>query len=457
MAADAPGQPVPTYRYWGQRKPPENRAEFWNASAGGGAADSDSSTADTVATMRMYGPIDSWGGYWGISAKDVSAALNSLPDGVNEIRVRINSPGGDASEGMAILNMLRAHPAKVVAVVDGMAASAASFLAAGLDETVMSPGTQMMVHDASGLSLGQAKDMRKMAEALDSYSNSIASVYAEATGESVEEWRATMVAETWYTADEAVTAGLADRVEVVKDTAKTSSTGAEDPAEGAAAAATNRFDLSIFNYAGRDAAPAPNPPSASAVGSVNTSERGSAVAFTAEQLTNMRQDLGLAGDADEATIVAALSEALSERADPPASPPTPPASPPVADGVIPQPSSAQPPAPAKPGTMVIDSSAWDAQQERIQRLEAQDARRRRDERDQVIAAAVSEGKFHSDRSEHWARLWDADPEGTRQILDGLTRGVVPLNEIGHGGGDDGSSVDDEFAHMFPPALSKNGA
>lgn len=449
--------PEPTYRFWGQRKPPMNRSEFWNASTEGGDTSSDSSTADKVATMRMYGPIDSWGGYWGISAKDVSAALNSLPDGVNEIRVRINSPGGDASEGMAILNMLRAHPAKVVAVVDGMAASAASFLAAGVDETVMSPGTQMMVHDASGLSLGQAKDMRKMAEALDSYSNSIASVYAGATGESVEDWRATMVAETWYTADEAVAAGLADRVQVVKDTARTSSTGGDQPAEGDAAPASNRFDLSIFNYAGRENAPAPKPPAASASGSVNTSERGSAVAFTAEQLTTMRQDLGLAGDADEATIVAALSEALTERADPVASPPTPPAAQPVADTVIPVPSAAAPAAPSKPGTMVIDSSAWDAQQERIQRLEAADVKRRREERDQVIAKAVGEGKFHADRSEHWARLWDADPEGTRQILDGLTRGVVPLNELGHGGGDDGSSVDDEFAHMFPPAYSPNGA
>ena len=449
--------PEPTYRFWGNQKPPTNRSEFWNASAEPASSDSDSSTAGKVATMRMYGPIDSWGGYWGISAKDVSAALNSLPDGVNEIRVRINSPGGDASEGMAILNMLRAHPAKVVAVVDGMAASAASFLAAGLEETVMSPGTQMMVHDASGLSLGQAKDMRKMAEALDSYSNSIASVYAEATGESVEDWRATMVAETWYTADEAVSAGLADRVEVVKDTAKTSTTGGDDPTDGdAASAMTNRFDLSIFNYAGRENAPAPNPPAASASGSVNTSERGSAVAFTDEQLTNMRQDLGLAGDADEATIVAALSEALSERADPADSPPTPPAPPVVAEINGPAPATPAP-NPSKPGTMVIDTSAWDAQQERIQRLEAADKQRRVAERDQVIAQAVAEGKFHLDRSEHWARLWDADPEGTRQILDGLTRFVVPVNELGHGGGDDGSSVDDEFAHMFPPTLSSNGA
>jgi ATP-dependent Clp endopeptidase proteolytic subunit ClpP len=430
---------VPTYRFWGSQKPPKDRSEFWSFT--------NSTEGDAkVATVRIHGPIDSWGGPWGVSERDVSDALDAMSDEVEEIRVRINSPGGNAFDGVNILNMFRAHKARIVAVVDGLAASAASFIAAGADETVMSPGSQLMIHDAAGLALGQAKDMRKMAEALDSTSNSIASIYAGKTGGSTEDWRAEMVEERWYTADESVEAGLADRVEVVPDE------GSKPKAK-----VENRFDLSIFNYAGRENAPAPNPPSASAVGSVNTSERGSAVAFTAEQLTNMRQDLGLAGDADEATIVAALSEALTERADPADSPPTPPAAPPVVAEINGPAPAAPQPNPSKPGTMVIDSSAWDAQQERIQRLEATDKQRRREERDTVIASAVAEGKFHQDRSEHWARLWDADPEGTRQILDGLTRFVVPVNELGHGGGDDGSSVDDEFAHMFPPSYTPNGA
>lgn len=443
---DAPAGHGIVAPFW--RQPPQNASDIFNAAVRNeqtSAAAAGEAETSKVATLRLYGPI--YDGWYGISAKVVGAAIDQLDD-VEEIRVRINSPGGDAAEATAILNMLRANKARTVAVVDGIAASAASFLAAGCDETVMSPGTQMMVHDAAGFCMGQAKDMRKMAEALDSFSNSIASIYAEATGETTAAWRDVMVEESWYTADEAVEAGLANRKGVVKDAGKTETAESEDGEVDFEDRVAARYDLSIFNYAGRENAPAPNPPSASAVGSVNTSERGSAVAFTAEQLTNMRQDLGLAEDADEATIVAALSEALSEHADPPASPSAPPVQP-VAE-VIPQPSSAQPPAPAKPGTMVIDSSAWDAQQERIQRLEAQDAKRRRDERDSVIASAVAEGKFHADRSEHWARLWDADPEGTRQILDGLTRGVVPLNELGHGGGDDGSSVDDEFAHMFPP-------
>lgn len=411
--------------------------------------------ADPV-TFRLYDPINSLGGAWGISAKDVGAMLDSLSEDVTNVVLRVNSPGGEVPEALAILNMLRSHPARVTAVVDGVAASAASFIAAGVDELVMSPNSELMIHDARGIAVGDADLMQKFTDLLVHMSDNIADIYATKAGGTKDEWRALMSAETWFSADEAVQAKLADRVETVTSSkAKGSEPGNGAETETIAA----RFDLSIFNYAGRANAPAPHiPPSASAVGSVNTSERGSAVAFTDEQLTTMRQDLGLAGDADEATIVAALTEALTERAEPPASPPTPPAPQPVASAVIPSPSAAAPvPNPSTPGTMVIDESAWEAQQERIKRLEAVDAKRRREERDSVIAQAVAEGKFPKARAEHWVRLWDADPEGTRTVIDGLSRGVVPVNELGHGGGDDGSSVDDEFAHIFPPALSQNGA
>lgn len=429
--------PIPSLgpnRFWGRAPLPEadrTPRQKLRAHALGGL----------VAELRLYDPIDSYGGEFGVSAKEFAKVLDGIPETVNEIRLHINSPGGEVFEGIAIANSLRNHKARVVAHVDGIAASSASFIAASADEVVMGRNSQMMVHDAMGFAVGNAKTMADMVAVLDKISDNIASFYAEKAGGSVEEWRAVMLAETWFSASEAVDAGLADSVD-------------EKPE---ADAVTNRFDLSIFNYAGRENAPAPIPPSASAVGSVNTSERGSAVAFTAEQLTNMRQDLGLAGDADEATIVAALSEALTERADPPASPPTPPAAP-VASVDLPGPvQPATPSGPATPGTMVIDESAWQAQQERIKRLEAVDAKRRREERDSVIAQAVSEGKFPHARAEHWVRLWDADPEGTRVVIDGLSRGVVPVNELGHGGGDDGSSVDDEFAHIFPPAYTPNGA
>lgn len=199
--------------------------------------------ADGIATMRIYDPIDSWGGYWGVSAKEFVTALDEIGD-AGEIHLHINSPGGEVFEGIAILNALRNHPARVVAIVDGLAASAASFIATGADEVVMGRNTELMIHDAWGIAIGPAADMRDMAKRLDQLSDNIASVYAAKAGGTVPDWREAMLAETWYSAQEAVDAGLADRVE-----------GAADDE------AKNAIDLSMFKHAGRAEAPDPAMPS----------------------------------------------------------------------------------------------------------------------------------------------------------------------------------------------------
>jgi len=200
--------------------------------------------SEGVAKLRLYDPIDDWGGDWGVSAKEFAVALAALPDDVHTIRLHINSPGGMVFEGVAILNQLRQHSAKVVAVVDGLAASAASFIACGADEVQMAPNTQLMIHDAWGLAIGNAATMREAGDLLDRLSDNIAAVYAAKTGGAVEEWRTAMLAESWYSAEEAVAAGLADSV-----------VGAPDAAEVEDAKAS--FDMSPFKYSGRAEAPAP--------------------------------------------------------------------------------------------------------------------------------------------------------------------------------------------------------
>jgi ATP-dependent Clp endopeptidase proteolytic subunit ClpP len=200
----------------------------------------DVDNAGAVATMRLYDAVDSWGEWWGISAKEIATALDELPDTVQEIRLHINSPGGEVFEGIAIMNALRAHPARVVAIVDGIAASIASVIAVGADELVMARNSELMIHDAWGLCVGNAADMTAMAELLDHLSDNIASVYADKTGGDPADWRAAMAKESWYSAQEAVDAGLADSVETKTTAAK------------------NRYDLTIFTYAGRSAAPAPD-------------------------------------------------------------------------------------------------------------------------------------------------------------------------------------------------------
>lgn len=224
---------APQYRFRGQQAPEKReplRAEVSTRPDNGGAE----------VTLRLYDVIDSWGGSWGVSASEVAAALDGLDAGVQQINLHINSPGGEAMEGVAILNVLRAHSARVIATVDGLAASAASFIAAGADEVVMARNSQMMIHDAWGLCVGNAADMTEVADALDKLSDNIASVYAEKAGGSTETWRTAMRAETWFSAEETVSAGLADRV-LAKDTD----------------APQDRFDLTVFAYAGRTEAPQP--------------------------------------------------------------------------------------------------------------------------------------------------------------------------------------------------------
>jgi len=204
------------------------------------------SAVDGEAVLRLYDPIDDWGGDWGVSAKEFATALAALPEDTHTIKLHINSPGGMVFEGIAIMNQLRAHSAKVVAVVDGLAASAASFIAASADEVIMGPQSQMMIHDALGLTIGNAAEVSKFADLLDRISNTVASVYAAKSGGTTEDWRTAMLAESWYSAQEAVDAGLADSV------------AGEPPADPPAKSkAKDSFDTSDWKYSSRDEAPAP--------------------------------------------------------------------------------------------------------------------------------------------------------------------------------------------------------
>ncbi|QIP87628.1 hypothetical protein GLX30_30410 [Streptomyces sp. Tu 2975] len=184
-------------------------------------------------------------GYWGVTAADFQRELAAVT--AADITVNLNSPGGEIFEGIAIYNALRSHPANITIRVAGLAASIASVIAQAGDRVVMQPHSQMMIHDGSGLAIGNAQDMRDMADLLDRQSNNIAAVYAERAGGIVEEWRARMLAETWYSADEAVAAGLADEVDAPARQAE------PEPKLQPAA----NWDLSVFRHAGREHAPAP--------------------------------------------------------------------------------------------------------------------------------------------------------------------------------------------------------
>lgn len=162
----------------------------------------------TTAEILLYDEI----GYYGITAKDFTAALADVT--ASSINLRLNSGGGDVFDGIAIYEALLRHPAKVTAYIDGIAASIASVIAMAGDRRVIGRNSSFMVHDASALCVGQAKDMQQLADLLERTSNNIADVYAHRTASgSIASWRRLMKAETWYTGAEAVKAGLATEVD----------------------------------------------------------------------------------------------------------------------------------------------------------------------------------------------------------------------------------------------------
>jgi len=147
-------------------------------------------------------------GYWGVTAQDFVDELLAIDAAT--IELHINSPGGDVFDGVAIMNAIADHPATVNVVIDGLAASAASYIALAGDSVKMNRASQMMIHDAAGMCWGNAADMETMKDLLDRVSDTIAGIYADRAGEDTEHWRDLMRAETWYSAVEAVEAGLAD-------------------------------------------------------------------------------------------------------------------------------------------------------------------------------------------------------------------------------------------------------
>lgn len=189
-------------------------------------------TDDTTEIM-IYDEI----GYFGVTASDFVRDISNLK--TPSILLRLNSPGGEVFDGVAIYQALKDHPANITVQIDSLAASIASVIAMAGDEVIIGKNATMMIHDGSGLCVGNAADMKQMVDLLDQVSDNIASIYADRAGGTPASWRKKMTAETWYTANEAVKAGLADKIKGDGDV-------------------ENTWDLSIFNYSGRDKAPEPN-------------------------------------------------------------------------------------------------------------------------------------------------------------------------------------------------------
>lgn len=147
----------------------------------------------------------------GVTPKSVRDQMKSM-DKAEPLLVRINSPGGSVFDGVAIKTLIDEWQAGVQVQVDGIAASAASYIAMAGSTISMANGSMLMIHNPWSVVVGNAADMRKEAELLDKVGDQLAAAYATKSGADIDVIKAALDAETWYTADEAVAAGLADAV-----------------------------------------------------------------------------------------------------------------------------------------------------------------------------------------------------------------------------------------------------
>ncbi|OAB48466.1 head maturation protease, ClpP-related [Paenibacillus antarcticus] len=166
--------------------------------------------ATNTTELTIYGVIgNSW---WedSISATDIDEALKNT---TGDILIHLNSPGGDATDGIAIFNRLinhkEKHNAKVTIRVDGWACSAASLFPLAADEVVMGLGSMIMIHEASTVVWGTKRDMRKEADVLEQLEEGIIDIYMTKANVSREEIRKMVDDETWFSAQKAIENGFA--------------------------------------------------------------------------------------------------------------------------------------------------------------------------------------------------------------------------------------------------------
>lgn len=197
--------------------------------------------ADT-AEVYIHGDI----GGWGIDVDALIAEVAAIDS--DRMTVHLNSPGGAVFQGVALFNTLVEHPAHITVKIKGLAASIASVIAQAGDRIEIARTATFMIHDAWGYAEGNEAEMVAMAAILGQLSDQIADVYTARTGRgSVKSWRDLMRAESWFTAAEALEAGLVDEVTKLarREGAATADVAHRSPVVGR------------YRYPDRDHAPAP--------------------------------------------------------------------------------------------------------------------------------------------------------------------------------------------------------
>lgn len=165
------------------------------------------SSGDDELTLYIYDVIDE---FWGVNPEEFVRAVNESTASV--IHVRINSPGGEIFGARAMQTALKQSAARVIAHIDGLAASSATFLPMGADEIRMAEGAFFMIHNAWSYTAGNGQELRALADTLEKVDVSIVNDYIKKTGADRKKIEAWMAAETWFSAEEALDIGFIDSV-----------------------------------------------------------------------------------------------------------------------------------------------------------------------------------------------------------------------------------------------------
>ena len=193
-------------------------------------------------------------GFWddGITAQSFADDLKALGD-VTTLMIYINSPGGSVFDGVAIYNQLRRHQARKIVSIDGIAASIASVIAMAGDERSIAGNGILMIHNPWAMAFGEAKDMRKMADSLDTVRDGLLNTYEERSTTPRAEIGEMMDAETWMSPEQALAGGFVDSI-------------------GADIEIAAKFDLSKFQHPPDRFAKAETPEEVVPVSSIDESE-----------------------------------------------------------------------------------------------------------------------------------------------------------------------------------------
>lgn len=163
-------------------------------------------------SIELRGPIGDFDG--GISYQELRDALDQCN---GDITIKLDSPGGSVTEGLAMYNALMEHDGKVTVHIDVLAASIASVIMCAADSILINSNAKVMVHRCWTVAAGNCTEFRSMADIMEMLDDDIAFIYSERCDKlNKKEWLDVMTKETWFTADDAVELGICDAVVPVK-------------------------------------------------------------------------------------------------------------------------------------------------------------------------------------------------------------------------------------------------